>query len=352
MVAHRGERPREMSGIRRRGPYNAGVNRAREATVMDAALRRAVDAGDWGRCRAFLLQAHAERRASVGLDAASDLTALRLAALYEETAAQRMLERGLACDLHSACALGRVDDIARLASADSCGVLAEHLTPMGFALARGRLASVRALLDAGDNPRRALPRIGFFVWELAALAAGHGRWEPLHAASAHGYAPDAGTIAAALIEAGADVEAECTLGERPLHLAATYGWLPVLETLLAAGATVDAPTAEAPPELWAMAAPKDAAPAWGQTALMVAAREGAVEAVRLLLRHGARLDARDSAGNTPLHIAARPWWRENASLVALLLDAGAARNARDNLGRTPAELAAAAGFADSAALLG
>ena len=318
---------------------------------MDEALRMAVDAGDLSRCRALILQAHAKQREAVGLGAESDLTVLQLAALHEEAAAERMLERGLACDLHSACALGRVDEIARLASAEACGALAEHLTPMGFALGRGRLASVHALLAAGDDPRRTLPRIGFFVWELAALAAGHGRWEPLHAACAHGYAPDAATIAQALCDAGADVEAVCALGERPLHICATYGWMPVLEVLLEAAGTVDAPTAKAPPELWKMAAPRNAAPVAAQTPLMVAVREGAVEAARLLLRHGARLDARDGAGSTPLHIAARPWWRENAALVALLLDAGADRDARDNRGRAPAEVAAAAGFADSVALL-
>ena len=310
-----------------------------------------VEGGDLAGYRADILRTCAQQREAVGLGAESDLTALQLAALYEEAAAERLLERDHACDLHSACALARVDEISRLANAEACGALAELLTPMGFALVRGRLASVSALLQAGDDPRRPLPRIGFFVWELAAHTAGHGRWEPLHAACAHGYAPDAAAIARALVDAGADVEAVCGLGERPIHLAATYGWMPVLETLLGAGATVDAPTTEVPPALWKMAAPGDAAPAFAQTPLMVAAREGAVEAARFLLRHGARVDVRDSGGRTSLHIAARPWWRENAAMVALLLEAGAEPSARDNAGQTPGECAAAAGYAESAALL-
>lgn len=318
---------------------------------MDSALERAVEAGDLAECRAHILHAHAQNRAAIGLDAHSDLTALQLAALHEPAAAQRLIERGVACDLHSAGALGRAADIQRLATAAACASVAEHLTPMGFALVRGQLAGVRALLDAGDSPHRPLRRVGFFVWEIEALAAGHHRWQPLHAACTHGYAPDAAAIVRTLIKAGADIEAVCVLGERPLHLAATYGWTAVLETLLAAGARIDAPTAAVPNAVWRLASPDSATPVWGQTALMVAAREGAVDAVKMLLEASARLDARDSAGATPLHVAAGPWWREKPSLVALLLAAGANRHARDVQGRTPHELALAAGNNTSANLL-
>ena len=261
---------------------------------MDRPLREAIQAQDLDRCRALLLRGAAKDRAAVGLGDTSGLTALQLAAFHDEEAAQALLAQGIACDLHSACALGLVAEIERLAEAEAFAVLAEHLTPMGFALARAQLTSVRALLGAGDDACRALPRIGFFVWEMKALAGGHGQWQPIHAACAHGYAAHAPRIVAALLAAGADIDAACPLGARAIHLGATYGWLPVLETLLVHGAAVDSPTAPAAPGVWQMSSPEGTAPAFAQTPLALAAREGRLDACRLLIRRGAALDARDS----------------------------------------------------------
>ena len=148
------------------------------------------------------------------------------------------------------------------------------------------------------------------------------------------------------------MEAVCPLGERPLHLAAAYGWLPVLEALVAAGADVDAPTAPAPAAVWRVSAPPNMPPVARQTPLMVAAREGRLEAAAALLENGASVACRASNGATPLHHAARPWWRENAALAARLLAAGADRGAKDEDGRTPLDLAAAAGYSATASLLG
>ena len=252
---------------------------------------------------------------------------------------ETLLAAGVPCDLHSACATGRVADIRRLATPGACAALAEHLTPMGFAINRGQLASVRALLESGDDPCRPLPRIGFFVWELAALARGHGGWAPLHAACAHGYAPDAAAIVSALIDAGGDLEAPCALGDRPIHLAATYGWRPVLNALLAAGAAVDSRTQSAPRALWRLASPESAEPAWGQTALMVAAREGALDAAKCLLGHGAasppattgvvhRCTSPRARGGRRTRSWRRCWW--NLARIAARLTATAA-----NLGNWP-----------------
>ena len=312
---------------------------------------RAVEAGDIGRVRGLLLEEHADSRAGVGLSGDSDLTALQLAALYDQDVAKALLERGAACDLHSACALGLVDEVRRSAKAGELAVLAEHLTPMGFAILQNRLDAVRALLDAGDDPNRPLRRIGFFVWELEALAAGLGRWSPLHAAATHGYAEDASAVVAALLDAGAERDAPSSLGERAVHLAAVYGWKPVLNTLIDAGADVDSRTVRASDAVWRLSSPLGADNVYGSTPAMLAVREGGVETLGWLLARGASVDARDSGGSTLLHVAARPWWGEKPELASVLLAAGADPRAQDASGRTPYDVADAAGFTATAALL-
>ena len=134
-------------------------------------------------------------------------------------------------------------------------------------------------------------------------------------------------------------------------MAAIYGWLPVLETLLVAGADVDSRTVPVEDAMWRMSSPAHAERVSDSTPAMVAAREGGVETVRWLLARGADVNARGSAGATPLHAAARPWWGEKPELVSVLLASGADRRARDAAGRTPQDVAVAAGFAATAELL-
>lgn len=317
---------------------------------MDEALRLALERGG-ETARKALLQSAEPLRAQVGLGADSALSALQLAALYDDEAAAALLAQGCPCDLHSACALGREVEIRRLGQRQGFAALAEHLTPMGFALVRGRLRSVATLLELGDDPNRAIDRVGFFAWEMAALAADHGNWTPLHAACTHGYAADARAIAEVLIAAGARLDVPCPLGTLPLHLTAAYGWVQLMERLLRAGAVVDARTLPIPAALWRMTSPANTEPARELTPLMVAAREGKTAAARLLLRHGAAVDARDSLGRMPLHAAAAPWWGESVELTKLLLDAGAEWGAKDAAGRTPLDHAVAAGHAQTAAFL-
>ena len=58
---------------------------------------------------------------------------------------------------------------------------------------------------------------------------------------------------------------------------------------------------------------------------MVACGEGHIEAVKCLLDLGADVNARNSAGETPLYIATRRFWPERPydSIINMLLSHGA-----------------------------
>jgi len=71
----------------------------------------------------------------------------------------------------------------------------------------------------------------------------------------------------------------------------------------------------------------------GETALMTASRVGVLEAVRVLLDRGAKVDAKDPAfQQTALMIAVRD---NHPAVVKLLIDRGAAVNAQTRTGQTP-----------------
>lgn len=159
-----------------------------------------------------------------------------------------------------------------------------------------------------------------------------------HGADANG-GPDGGNCyrAAALCDATVN---RCG---KPLHLAASGGFLDVAKLLLAYGATVN---------VWNEG---------GETPLHSACRNNKPQMVGLLVANGADVNATPvigttkahspsmlNHGGTPLHIACR--WT-GIDTVRLLLDHGAKVKVEDSLGRTPLHEAVAGGSADVIELL-
>lgn len=313
-------------------------------------IESAVSDGNWELLRTLILQKHAKSRQHVGLDESCELTAFQLVALYEPDCTDALLAAGLACDLHSACALGREDLIKKEIDSEKLGLDSEYLTPMGCAIIRGQQRSVRALLSHGDNPNRPTKRAGFFVWEIEAL--NHIGWTPLHLASLHGYIESAPAIVKCLVEAGANIEQPSPLGCSPLGLASIYSWTDVMETLLDLGANINSESQMESDLVWRLSAPSQVSVrSFGLTPLMIAVGEGQEKAVKLLIDRGCRVDHQDSSGSTALHIAASPWWDESTRIVELLLSAGMDGNVVNGDNHSPLDLARARDYQQTIDLL-
>ena len=111
-----------------------------------------------------------------------------------------------------------------------------------------------------------------------------------------------------LIQAGADVTIANRYGVTPISLACINGSVSIIERLLEAGAD-----------------PNRMLPG-GETALMTAARTDRAEATKLLIAHGAHVDAQEDTRNqTALMWAAA---EGNAGVISVLLQAGADIHAR------------------------
>jgi ankyrin repeat protein len=85
-----------------------------------------------------------------------------------------------------------------------------------------------------------------------------------------------------------------------------------------------------------------------ETSLHVASRHGHMDVTRLLLEHGADLEAQDDDKCTPLLLASR---REYVEVTRILLTYGADREARDSYVRTPLLLASMCGYVEVAGVL-
>jgi ankyrin repeat protein len=113
-----------------------------------------------------------------------------------------------------------------------------------------------------------------------------------------------------LLRAGADVKTANRYGVAPLYLACVNGDPVMIEKLLKAGADANAASTE------------------GETALMTVARTGKVDAAKVLLEHGAKVDAKENwHGETALMWATA---QSHPAMMRELIARGADVNARSN----------------------
>jgi ankyrin repeat protein len=150
------------------------------------------------------------------------------------------------------------------------------------------------------------------------------------------------TEIAALVKSRVDVNAPHPDGTTALHWASYHDDVRTVETLIRAGANVNATTDTGITPLWISCntnasvaivrqlleagANPNLAPNTGETPLMWCARAGAVESVKALVAHGAKVDAREkSSGQTALMWAAAA---RHPEVVKTLVEVGADLRAR------------------------
>ena len=223
-----------------------------------------------------------------------------------------------------------VEELLR-AGATATSTNAFGVTPIYTAAERGNARIIRRLLAAGAKAN-GVDRSGETVL-MAAVRSG---------------SVEAVT---ALVEAGADVNAaDPQLGYTVLMLAVRSDSAPIVKQLLARGASLEARTrvgakpAARPPGAGGgshgVGIVRSGVPPQGEqlptpggmTPLMYAARDGALDAARVLLEVGAALNATDPNGMTPLMMAIT---NGKIAVAQLLVDKGADVRAADWYGRTP-----------------
>ena len=215
--------------------------------------------------------------------------------------------------------------------ADVTASAADGTTPLHWAVQNDDLPMTQLLLRSGAN----------------ASTPNRNGVAPLYLAALNRNA----AIAGALLKAGADPNASLPGGETVLMKASRSGNAALVELLLASGANVNA-----------------RGNAFGETALILAASENQAPVVRALIAHGAEIDGRSKELNyakdrfglegvvtilprgswTPLMYAAR---QGSLDAARVLCEAGAALNLTDPDGTTALLLAILNGHYDTAALL-
>lgn len=270
--------------------------------------------------RLNVLKALIKRGADVNGVDAHESTALHAAARHDQKSAIHVL----------------VDAEADVEAADSLGC-----TPLHAAASRDCTSALIALLEhdadtskANNDERTPLhlaAELGHLSVTTALIAAGADmtfRCED-NEPSALDVAASAGKVAVLneMIESGVEMEGVDSDGRTPLVIAVASNQAGSVEVLAKAGARVDALVEN---NSW--------------TSLHVASEYLYPAVVVVLLKHGAKVNARDvdHCNDTPLHIAARQAGMEGAAeIVEALLARGADERCVNDLKLTPADVALA-----------
>ncbi|MBP7635819.1 ankyrin repeat domain-containing protein [Candidatus Ozemobacteraceae bacterium] len=229
-----------------------------------------------------------------------------------------------AAEIHEAAASGNTASVAALIASDSRLVRAKTatlLTPLHYAAVRGHAEVAKQLIGAGADPdaRTEDGRTPLqFAFENPEMSE-HDR-----------------TALVDLLASGSDIVNSIDgIGFSPLHYAARFGNASAASLLIRRGALVSARDAK------------------GNTSLHLAAEApeaGAAEVALVLLNAGAPVNAVNFVNATPLHaavLADEPQER----LVRLLVKFGASLTAKDSLGQTSWRAAVSSGNMAMASLL-
>ncbi|CAN0409601.1 unnamed protein product [Ectocarpus sp. 12 AP-2014] len=183
---------------------------------------------------------------------------------------------------------------------------------LDLAAGRGHIAIVKSLLVAGVNVN---------------LRPAYSDESALDAAFQGGHAD----IVTALIQHGAFVDATDSRGCTALFKVSLDTNAALIDKLVAAGASMNG-----------------IVDATGRTPLHHACMNDCPEAIVSMLRHGARVDAKDDDGDTPLHVASTEGCSDG---IRALVQHGADIKALTAKGRTPLVLTAESGFENATQVL-
>jgi ankyrin repeat protein len=290
------------------------------ATAQDpeefySAIRR----NDLTQLRALIDQKAPDQKANVADD--RGITPLMYAAEMGSVEAMRLLiDRG--ADVNRQNAFGSTALMWSVSDPTKVRLLLDHAADVNITARSGRMALIVA---AFTNPSAEVVRL--LLQKGAQVGVMDQRHvTPMNAAT---FGNDTETVRL-LLEAGADINTPDTfIGLTPLMNAAGNRNVAAVKLLLAKGASVNAVSkTEGLPKIQT-----GTVEFGGWTALLMASAFGPPEAVKLLLDAGARIDAQDYRGFTPLMLAIGTD-RYDSRTVNLLLAHGADLRPKNHLGET------------------